>query len=174
MPRRLNSLDGLEDFGLVERDFDLAVGRQDALGHRDAVAPLDQRPLLPGHLEMQREIIRPLVPADMQDVAEVARREHADFGAVMLDGDVGGDRGAVHDQRHVVGTNAGYLAELAQPLEHALGLVVRRAGDLMDKDAVIGLEHEVGIGPADIDAYARHGSPRSSSRRRARPGCTTP
>jgi hypothetical protein len=29
----------------------------------------------------------------------------------------------------------------------------------MKKHAVIRLEHEVGIGPADIDAYARHGSP---------------
>jgi hypothetical protein len=29
----------------------------------------------------------------------------------------------------------------------------------MEKNAVIRLEHEVGIGPADIDAYARHGSP---------------
>jgi hypothetical protein len=44
----------------------------------------------------------------------------------------------------------------------------------MEKNAVIRLKNEVGIGPADIDAYARHGSARSSSRRRARPGCTTP
>jgi hypothetical protein len=29
----------------------------------------------------------------------------------------------------------------------------------MEKDAVIRLKDEVGIGPADIDAYARHGSP---------------
>ena len=99
------------------------------------------------------------MPADMQNVAKVARRQHADFGAVMLDGDVGGDRGAVHDQRYVVGTDAGNVAQFAQALEHALGLVVRRAGDLMNEDAVIGLEHEVGIGPADIDAYARHESP---------------
>jgi hypothetical protein len=31
--------------------------------------------------------------------------------------------------------------------------------DLVEKYAVIRLENEVGIGPADIDAYARHGSP---------------
>ena len=93
----LEDLDRFEDFGFGERDFDLAVRREDALGHGDAVAPLHQRPRLPRHLEMQREIIRPLMPADMQNVAKVARREHADFRAVMLDGDVGGDRGAVHD-----------------------------------------------------------------------------
>src|SRR5262249_22770201 len=31
--------------------------------------------------------------------------------------------------------------------------------DLVDENAVIRLEHEVSVGPADIDAYARHGSP---------------
>ena len=108
---------------------------------------------------MQREIIRPLMPPDMQDVAEVARGQHADFGAVMLNGDVGGDRRAVHDQRDIVGTHAGNIAQLAQALEHALGLVVRRARDFMNENAVIRLEYEVGVGPADIDAYARHGSP---------------
>ena len=108
---------------------------------------------------MQRKIVGPLVPADVEDVAEVARREHSDFGAVMLDGDVGRDRGAVHDQRHVVGADLGDFAEFAQPLEHALGLIVRRARDLVHEHAVIGLENEVRISPADIDAYARHGSP---------------
>ena len=174
MPRRLNSFMASATSRSFERRLDLAVGRHDAFGHRDAVAPLDQRPLLPGDLEMQREIIRPLVPADVQDVAEVSRRQHPDFGAVVLDRDVGGDRRPVHDQRHVIGTNAGNLAQLAQPLEHALGLVMRGAGDLVDEDAVVRLENEVGVGPADIDAYARHGSPESSPRRRARPGCTTP
>src|SRR5580658_11096437 len=98
----------------------------------------------------------------MQNVAEVARRQHADFGAVMLDGDVGGDRGAVHDQLDVVRTDAGNVAQFAQALDYALRLVVRRAGDLVNEYAVIGLEHEVGIGPADIDAYARHESPARS------------
>jgi hypothetical protein len=36
---------------------------------------------------------------------------------------------------------------------------VRGARNLMEKDAVIRLENEVGVGPADIDAYARHGLP---------------
>ena len=154
----LEQRDRLEDFLLGERNFDRAVGRQDALGHGDAVAPFDQRPLLPRNFEMQRKIVRPLVPADMKDVAEVARRQHADFGTVMLDGDVGRDRRAVHDQRYIVGTDAGDLAQFAQALEHAFRLIVRRARDLMDENAVIGLENEVGIGTADIDAYARHGS----------------
>ena len=173
MPRRLNSRDRLDDFLLVERNFDRAVGRQDALGHRDAVAPFDQRPLLPRNFEMQREIVRPFVPADMEDVAEVARRQHADFGAVMLYGDVGGDRGAVNDQRNFVGTNAGDVAQLAQPLEHAFGLIVRRAGDLVHEDAMFRLENEVGIGAADVDAYARHGSPDRPAPP-CQPRCTTP
>ena len=149
-PRRL------DDLFLIERNFDRSLGRQDALGHRNAVAPLDQRPLLPRNLEMQREIVRSFVPADVQDVAEVARRQHANFGAVVLYGDVGGDCGPVNDQGNVVGTHFGDLAKLPQPLEHAFGLVMRRAGDLVHKHAVIGLKDEVGIGTADIDAYARH------------------
>ena len=89
--------------------------------------------------------------------------------------DVGGDRRTVHDQRHVIGTDAGDRAQLAQPLSTPLGLVMRGAGDLVDKDAVVRLENEVGVGPADIDAYARHGSPESSRAAAvARPGCTTP
>jgi hypothetical protein len=36
---------------------------------------------------------------------------------------------------------------------------VRGACNFVEKDAVIRLENEVGIGPADIDAYARHGWP---------------
>ena len=93
----LEYLDGLEHLLLVERDFDRAARRQDALGHRDAVPPSHQRLLLPGHVEVQREIIRPLMAADMKNVAKVARGEHADFGAIVLDRDVGGDGRAVHD-----------------------------------------------------------------------------
>src|SRR5579872_410869 len=145
-----------DDLFLSERNFDRALGRQDTLGHRDTVAPLDQRPLLPGNLEMQREIVRAFVPADVEDVAEVARRQHADFGAVVLYGDVGGNGGPVNDQGNVVGTHLGDLAQLPQPFEHAFGLVMRRAGNLVHKHAVIGLEDEVGIGTADIDAYTRH------------------
>ncbi len=155
----LEQRDSLGDLLLVERDFDSAVGRQDALGHGDAVAALDQGPLLPRDFEMQGKIVGPLVPADMENVAEVARREHSDFGAVMLNGDIGGNRGPVDDQRYILGLDAGDVAEFAQALEHAFRLVVRRACDFMDEDAMIGLEHEVGIGPADVDAYARHGSP---------------
>jgi hypothetical protein len=47
---------------------------------------------------MQREIVRPLVSPDVQNVAEMPRGQHSDIGAVMFDGDVGRDRGAVDDQ----------------------------------------------------------------------------
>jgi hypothetical protein len=143
----------------IEGDSDLAIGRQNAFGHRDTVPPLDQGPLLPGNFEMQRKVIRPLMPPDMKYVAEVVRGQHPDFGAVMLNGDVGSDRRAVHDQGHIVGPHVGYLAQLVQPFKHAFRLVMRRACNLVHENAVIGLEYEVGIGAADIDAYARHGSP---------------
>ena len=65
----------------------------------------------------------------------------------------------MHDQRDIVGTDAGNVAQLAQALEHAFGLIVWRAGDLMHENPVLGLQNEVGVCPADIHAYARHGSP---------------
>ncbi|MNF83514.1 hypothetical protein D3C84_658390 [compost metagenome] len=71
---------GFQRFGrlahllLIQGCFDLAVWRQDALIDRDTVASFDQWVRLPGHVEMQGEIIRSLVPPDMKDIAEALGR----------------------------------------------------------------------------------------------------
>ena len=100
--------------------------------------------------------MRPLVSGRVQDVAEAARGDHPNLGALALDHHVGGDRGAM--EQHVdVGRR--YVGAEAQP-EHALHdgdrLVVRRARHLVHHDALpaaaVVVQHEVGERAADIDA----------------------
>jgi hypothetical protein len=99
------------------------------------------------------------MPADMQYVPKIARRQHSDFRAIMLDGDIGRDGRAVYDQRHVSRRNSGYVAKFAQPFEDAFRLVVRRARDLVHENAVSGFEDKIRVGAADINAYPSHGLP---------------
>ena len=154
----LEHRDGVEHLLLVERRLDPSVGGEDALGDGDAVAALDQRPVLPRHLEVEREVVGALVAADVQDVAEVARGEHPHLGAVVLDGDVGGDGGAVDDEVDVTGPHPGHLAQLAQSAQHSFRLVVRRARHLVDVHPALGLQHEIRIGASDVYSDSRHGS----------------
>ena len=67
------------------------------------------------------------------------------------------DPGAVNDQRDVRRRHASDFAELPEPGKHALGLVLGRALDLVEEYTVIGLQHQVGVGAADVDPYPRHG-----------------
>ena len=98
-----------------------------------------------------------LVAANVQDVAEVARGEHPHLGAVVLDGDVGGDGGAVDDEVDVARPHPGHLAQLAQASQHPFGLVVRRARHLVHVHPALGFEHEIGIGASDVYSNSRHG-----------------
>ena len=95
----------------------------------------------------------------MQNVAKIARCQHSDFGAVVLDRDVGGDGRAVDDQGDVGRRNSGYVAEFAETFEDAFRLVVRRARDFVHENAVIGFEHQIGVSAAYVNAYPRHGLP---------------
>ena len=147
-----------EHLVLVEGGLDAAVGREDSLGDGDAIAALDQRPVLPRHFEVKGEVVGTLVAADMQDVAEVACGEHPHLGAVVLDGDVGGDGGAVDDEVDVARPDSGHLAQLAQPPQHPFGLIVRRARHLVDMDPALGLEHEIRVGASNVYSDSRHGS----------------
>ena len=85
----------------------------------DAVAALDQRLRLPRHVELQREIVRPLVTGHVQDVAEAAGGDHADFGALALDHHIRGDRRAVEHEVHVARRHACDLADLEHAAHHA-------------------------------------------------------
>ena len=77
----------------------------------DAVAALDEGLALPGHVEMQREVVGALVPPDVQDVAEAFRRDHPAFGAIVLDRDVGRGRRAVDDGFHLGRGDPGHAAD---------------------------------------------------------------
>lgn len=98
---RLEQLGRFEQLLFDEFGSDIAMRRHDSLGDRDPVAAPDERMRLPGYVELQRKVVGPLVSSDMQDVAKAARRQHADFGAVVFDRDVGGDRRAMHDHRDI-------------------------------------------------------------------------
>ena len=113
--------------------------------------------------------MRPLVSADVENVAVIPRRDHADVGTVVLDGDVGRDRGAVDDQVHVGRRNTPDFAEFLESFEDALRLILRCADDLMEEDAVVGLEHEVRVRSADVDTDSGHIRRYLFSRSGARP-----
>ena len=152
-PALLEDADRLEHVVLVERSPDPAVGGQDALGDRDPVAPLDERVRLPGHVEVEREVVGALVAGDVQDVAEVAGGEHAHLRAGVLDGDVGRDGGAMDHEVDVVARDPRHLAELEQALQHPDGLVLGGALDLVHEHPAVRLEHEVGVRAPDVDSY---------------------
>ncbi|MNE86357.1 hypothetical protein D3C80_1834500 [compost metagenome] len=107
------------------------MGRQDALVDRDTVAPPHQRRALPRHVELQREVVGALVPADVQDVAKALGGEHPHLGAVVFDGNVGGHRGAVDDQVHLVGADASLGAQFKDAAHDGDGLVLKGGRDFV-------------------------------------------
>nr|WP_228430456.1 hypothetical protein [Baekduia soli] len=156
--------DRLDRARLVERDRDLARGH-DALGDRLAVLALHQRPALVGDVLHEREVVRPLVAADVDDVAEALRRQHPGAPAVVLEERVGGDRGAVEDQVDVRGRDAGDVADLVRALDGAARRIIVRRRQLVDDDALLEApEDDVGVRSAHVDAEADHAAPCVSCR----------
>ena len=131
---RLEEPGGGAHLVLVERGLDAALGGQDALADGHAVAALDQRARLPGHVELDREVVRPLVPRHVQDVAEAPGGEHAHLGAGILDHGVGRDGGAVDDLLDGAGRDAGLGADLEHAPDDPQRLVLRRARHLVHED----------------------------------------
>jgi hypothetical protein len=89
-----------------------------ALGHRQAVAPPDQRFRLPRHVELKREIVRALVTRHVQDVAKTERRDHADPHAAPFNDHVGRDSCAVIDRVDCARLDAGQRTDLQYPLDN--------------------------------------------------------
>src|SRR5262249_34603861 len=79
------------------------------------------------------------------------RTRHLDYGVV-------GRGGAMDDQlgapEELLECALLPLGELAQAAEHALGLVARRRRMLVQDEAAVPDQDEVGEGPADVDADA--------------------
>ncbi len=139
---------------LVERDDDPAFVVE-ALGH--AVAPAagtDRR------RRGERGVPDVLLEAapDLDLVAVALARDEPRHGAGHLDHRVVGGRGPVHDhlgrgeqigerELHAVG-------EPPDAADHALGLIARRRRMLLERDAAVVDEDEVGERAADVDADA--------------------
>ena len=121
----------LADAFLVERLQHLAARRHQPLRHRLAMPALDQRPALPRDVLHDRVVLRPLVAADMQDIAIAAGGDHAGDGAVVLEDGIGGDGGAVEHHVDGLARDAVLVAERHQPLHDAARGVVRRGRDLV-------------------------------------------
>ena len=150
----------LFDFVVRERNGDIAVGRHNPLSDDKAVAAPHQRLRLPGHVELQREVVRPLVPRHVQNVAEAAGRDHADFRAGALDDHVGRNRCSVKNEVDRARCHARQAADFQDSTDNALGLIPRRARDLRDRHLPLAigdaLKDNVGESAADIDADPDH------------------
>ena len=149
---------------LVQRHDDLALGRGDPLPHREPVAPSHQRARLPRQLLLQREVVGLLVAGDVQEVAKALGRDQADLGALVLDGDVGRDGGAVQHQVHRLEADPGLAAERVHAGHHRPRRIVRRGRHLVERDRACRLvdQNQVRERAADIDPDALHGSPPAS------------
>ena len=141
--------DGLAQAGLVERHEHLAVEGH-PLGHLPDPRAGDQRG---GLLDEEIVELVALLPADDQDVAEAPGRQEGDVPALSLDDDVRAERGPVHGLDEVGPAEPRAGDQLAEPLHARPGRVVRRREALAGEEApVVGLEREVGEGPADVEA----------------------
>ena len=107
---------GLTNTCLVERLEDLALGRSQPFANRLAMPSFHQRAVLPGDVLHDGVMLRPLVTADMQDVAIAAGRDHAGDGTVVFEDGVGGDGGAVEHDVDRLAWNAVLVAERFEAL----------------------------------------------------------
>ena len=150
---------GLAHALLVQRLQHGAPGRHPPLAHAEPMPPTHQRARLPRDVLHDRVVLRPLVAADMDDVAVAGGGDHAGLGAVVLEHRVGRDRGAVEDVGDRLGRRGAALAELGDARRRALGGIVRGRRHLVDRALArlaVG-DDEVGEGATDIDADQLHG-----------------
>ena len=143
---------------LVERHEHRAVGASDPFAHGLAVPPRHQLVLLPRQVELQAEVVRPLVARDVQDVAKAFGRDQPAPRAVVLEDDVGRDRGAVHEVVDVAGPDARLPAQLDEALDRPDRRIAHRGRHLVNRDSpeLVVDEHEVDVRTADVDSDPLH------------------
>ena len=113
---------------------------------------------------MKREIMRSFVPSDMQDIPEVTGSDHAHLCPIVLESDIGRDRGSMNNQVDLIGFNTCLFTKFRSAFEHTFGLVVRCAGNLVEIDTMIGFDNQIRIRSADIDTDSSHSALPGSSR----------
>ena len=149
-------------FLVVQWGLDLAVGWKHPFVDRDAVAPTHQRCTLPRNIEVQGKVERSLVPSNVQNVAKSLGRQHPDIRTIVLDGNIGRDRGAMNDLLDLISTNICLGAQFQDSAHHGDRLILHRRRDLMgenfpaDRVLLGGLQNQVCVGAADIYANACH------------------
>ena len=141
----------------IERNIHLA-GMAHALGDLEAQAALDQSRRLVGENVVE---VGPLLPADLEQIAEAVGGDETGGHALVLDQRIGGDRGAMAE---IADRRCGLIARLRRDAAHAFidalrdaarGIVGRRR-NLPDLDAAFGLFEQADVGecPAGIHAHA--------------------
>jgi hypothetical protein len=161
---------GGADLLLVERLLDVTARRGEPLGDDLAVPPPHERLRLPRDPLLQRIVLGPLVPADVDDVAKTARRDHAGRCAAVLQRRVRRDGRAVIDVVECGDFDAGRTADLVDAAHERARGIVRGARDLVRvRDVGLGVrEHDVRERPADVDADEPHAPLRPPCRPRPR------
>ena len=99
------------------------------------------------------------LPADLEDVAEAARHEHAHARRLALDDGVGRHGGGVDHRGHVAAPGPAFREAALQRGHESPGRVLR-GGEHLDHPHLAGLAvHEGGVGEraADVDAHAPRG-----------------
>ena len=153
---RLELEDRLDAALLVERRGDLAR-RDHALGHRLAVLALDERPALERDVLHQREVVRPLMAPDVDDVPEALGREHPRAPAVVLEQGVRRDRRPVQHEPDVGRIDPRDLADLARALHGAACRIVGGRRELVDDESLLQTaERDVRVRAADVHPQADH------------------
>ena len=143
---------------LVERGHHLAVIER-ALLDADALRTRDQRTCRRNEQIVERHVLRLHGAPQFDDIAEILGGQHAGLGAAPGQQDVGGERGAVHQDfdlaEEFVDADAVMARRLFHRVHEALGGIARR-GRGLELLQQAGLIHDqaVGEGAADIDADA--------------------
>ena len=132
------------------------VERQDRIAR--GVEPLgDGETPLPGHqrhrlLHVDVVLLETALRAHLDGIAETLGGDQRGARALALDHRVGGERGAVDDQRHLVRGDAARLHRLREALAHAFFGRVGCRQHLRREPLSPSLEHDIGEGAADIDS----------------------
>ena len=136
----------------VERRDDLPVMRH-ALGDLDAAAAWHDRV---GEFQEQVVDVVALLDAELEHVAEAARRQQAGGRAAAFDQGVGDQRGAVQHLRQIGHRDAGLFGDGANAGECPFRRIGRRGQAFVQRDATgRGIkQHEIGEGAADVEAEA--------------------
>ena len=134
----------------VQRQQDLAGGVH-PLRHGQAQPARHQRPRA---VDVDVVLLEAVLVGHLQRVAVALRRDERRHGAAALDERVGGEGGAVEDERHVARRTAADAHDPLEAVQHGVGGVRVGRGHLRREAFVARVEHDVGERAADVHGDA--------------------